>query len=221
MNSSHTAVVKEKFRDSGVLPSLRALLAFPSLYNLWWKAVGGPSWAEVLVSEYIQPQDAGRILEIGCGPGTLAGYLQQSEYVGFDISSKYIEMARKQFPRAQFVCERVGKFSLAEQQSFDTVLAIGIVHHLDDREAEQLFQIAHDALKPGGKLITLDGVWTDDQSAGARWFLARDRGKYVRTKAEYLRIASMVFANLKTTFRQDLLRIPYTHLILECFRGES
>ena len=204
-----------------MLPPLRALLAFPSLYNLWWKAVGGPSCAEVLVSEYIQPQRAGHILEIGCGPGTLAGYLQRSQYVGFDISSKYVEMARKRFPRAQFICERVSRFAVAQQQSFDIVLAIGIVHHLDDGEATQLFQIAHDALKPGGKLIAFDGVWTDDQSAAARWFLTRDRGKYVRTKTQYMGIASEVFANVKTTVRQDLLRIPYTHLILECLRGES
>jgi len=219
MNSTHTAVLKEeKSRNAGLLPSLRGLLELPSVYNLWWKAVGGPSWANVLVSEYIQPQVGTRILEIGCGPGNIAGYLQQSEYVGFDISSKYIEIARKRYPRAQFVCERVGKFSLAAQQSFETVLGIGIVHHLDDFEATQLFQIAYEALKPGGKLITFDGVWTERQSSVARWFLARDRGVHVRNEMEYVGIASRVFANVKPTVRQDLLRIPYTHLILECVR---
>ncbi len=219
MNSSHTAALKENVRESRMLRSLRSLLELPSAYNLWWKAVGGPSTAKTLVSEYIRPEAGSRILEIGCGPGNIAEYLQQSEYVGFDISSRYVKMARKRFPRAQFVCERVEKFSLAEQQSFDSVLGIGIVHHLDDLEATQLFQIAHDALKPGGKLITLDGVWTEPQSAAARWFLARDRGKFVRNELEYVRLASAVFANVKPTVRQDLLRIPYTHLILECVRS--
>ncbi len=77
---------------------------------------------QVLVGQYIQPRAGARILEIGCGPGTIAGYLPDSEYVGFDMSSKYIEMARKRFPHAQFVCERVSQFSLAKQQSFDAVL---------------------------------------------------------------------------------------------------
>jgi cyclopropane fatty-acyl-phospholipid synthase-like methyltransferase len=201
-----------------MLQSIRSVLAVPAAYNLWWKLVGGPGWAKVLVSEYIQATAGARILEIGCGPGTIARYLPQAAYVGFDVSSKYIEMARKRFPQAEFVCERVSQFSLAKQQSFDVVLAIGIVHHLDDQEARQLFKIAFDALKSGGKLITLDGVFTSDQSAAARWLLTRDRGEYVRNEGEYVKIASQVFLNVKASIRHDLLRIPYTHLILECVR---
>jgi SAM-dependent methyltransferase len=199
--------------------SLRSVLAIPAAYNLWWNVVGGPGFAKVLVREYLQPRVGARILEIGCGPGTIVGYLPRVEYLGFDLSSKYIEAARKRFPRAQFVCERVRGFSLAKHQSFDAVLALGILHHLDDQEAKQLFQIAHDALKSGGKLITLDGVWTSDQSGTARWLLARDRGENVRSEAEYVKIASEVFVNVRPSVRHDLLRIPYTHLILECFRG--
>jgi len=198
--------------------SIRSVLAIPAAYNLWWRVVGGPAWAKVLVGQYIQPRAGARILEIGCGPGTIAGYLPDSEYVGFDMSSKYIEIARKRFPQAQFICERVSQFSLAKQQSFDAVLALGVVHHLDDHEARQLFQIAYDALKSGGKLITFDGVWTNDQSPAARWLLARDRGEHVRNEGEYVNIASQVFANVKATVRHDLIRIPYSHLILECVR---
>jgi cyclopropane fatty-acyl-phospholipid synthase-like methyltransferase len=202
-----------------MLQSIRSVLAIPAAYNLWWNVVGGPAWAKVLVTEYIQPRDGARILEIGCGPGTIVDYLPQVEYVGFDLSSKYIEMARKRFPQAEFICERVSRFSLAKQQSFDAVLALGVVHHLDDQEARQLFQIAADALKSGGKLITIDGVWTSDQSASARWLLARDRGEYVRKEGEYVKIASEMFATVRPSIRHDLLRIPYTHLIMECVQG--
>lgn len=201
-----------------MLRSIRSILAVPVVYQLWWNVVGGPGRAKVLISEYIKPGVGGRILEIACGPGTIVGYLPQSEYVGFDISSRYIERARKRFPHAQFFCERVGQFSPVSQQSFDTVLALGIVHHLDDEEARQLFQIAYDVLKSGGKLVTLDGVWTENQSSIARWLLARDRGEYVRNEQEYLRIASQVFRNVRSSIRHDLLRIPYSHLILECVR---
>src|SRR5271166_1014570 len=201
-----------------MLESLRSLLAIPAAYNLWWNVVGGPGFARVLVREYLQPRVGARILEIGCGPGTIVGYLPQVEYLGFDLSSKYIDMARKRFPQAQFVCERVSQFSLAKQQSFDAVLALGIVHHLDDQEARQLFQIAYDALKSGGKLITFDGVWTNDQSPAARWLLAKDRGEHVRNEGAYMNIASQVFANVRASVRHDLIRIPYSHLILECVR---
>lgn len=198
--------------------SIRSVLAVPAAYNLWWNVVGGPAFAKVLVREYLQPGVGARILEIGCGPGTIVGYLPQVEYLGFDLSSKYIEMARKRFPQAQFVCERVSRFSLEKQQSFDAVLALGVVHHLDDQEARQLFRVAHDALKSGGKLITVDGVWTNHQSPAARWLLARDRGEYVRNEVQYVDIASQVFTNVRATVRHDLIRIPYSHLILECVR---
>jgi cyclopropane fatty-acyl-phospholipid synthase-like methyltransferase len=201
-----------------MLQSIRSVLAAPQAYQLWWNAVGGPAWAKVLVNEYIRPSAGARILEIGCGPGTILRYLPQSEYLGFDLSSRYIELARKRFPQAKFMCERVSQFSLAAQGNFDVVLALGVVHHLDDAEARQLFQIAHDALRPGAKLVTVDGVWTDDQSAATRWLLARDRGEHVRSEREYVGIASQVFGDVRSSVRHDLLRIPYSHLILECIR---
>lgn len=218
MNSSDITIGRVGLRDSTMLSPLRGLLDFPSLYSLWWKAVGGPSCSRQLISEYIQPAIGSCVLEIGCGPGTLTHYFQQCEYLGVDISSKYIEIAKKRFPRARFVCERVSEFSALGQSPYDTVLGIGIVHHIDNPEAKQLFQLAYNALKPGGKLVTCDGAWTENQSPGARWFLARDRGRFVRTEKEYVNIASQVFTQVKSTIRHDLLRIPYTHLILECIR---
>jgi SAM-dependent methyltransferase len=204
--------------DRQMIKSIRSVLAIPAAYQMWWNMVGGPAYAKVLVNEYAQPSTGGRILEIGCGPGTILRYLPPSEYLGFDLSASYIELAKKRFPKARFVCERVSQFSLAQEQGFDVVLALGIVHHLEDAEARQLFQIAHDALKPGGKLVTCDGVWADGQSPKARWLLARDRGEHIRSEQEYVRIASQVFSNIRPSVRHDLLRIPYTHLILKCVR---
>lgn len=201
-----------------MLRSFRSILAVPGAYQLWWRLVGGPAWAKVLVKEYIHPIAGARILEIGCGPGTILRYLPDSEYLGFDLSAKYIAMAKKRFPHAQFVCERVSQFSLEKHHSFDLVLALGIVHHLEDDEAKQLFEIAYQALKPGGKLVTVDGVWTRDQSSTARWLLARDRGEFVRNEQQYLGIASKVFGTVKPSVRHDLLRIPYSHMIMECVR---
>lgn len=59
-------------------------------------------------------------------------------YLGFDLSSRYIELAKKRFPQAEFVCERVSQFSLAKQHSFEVVLALGIVHHLEDEELRRV-----------------------------------------------------------------------------------
>ena len=201
-----------------MIRTIRSVLAVPQAYQVFWNVIGAPARSRTLVSEYIRPRATDRILEIGCGPGTIVPYLPACEYVGFDASAEYIEQARRRFPQAQFVCERVSEYRLPEAAYFDRVLALGIVHHLDDAEALQLFQIAEKALKPGGKLVTLDGVWTGRQSAAARALLARDRGEFVRSEEGYVRLASRVFDNVKASIRHDLLRIPYTHIILECIR---
>jgi SAM-dependent methyltransferase len=201
-----------------MIRTIRSLLALPRAYQLFWNLIGGPARSRTLVSGYIRPKAGDRILEIGCGPGTIVPYLPECEYVGFDASAEYVAQARRRFPQARFVCERVSQYTLPQGSYFDLVLALGIVHHLDDEEALQLFQIAHEALKPGGKLVTLDGVWAVGQSAAARALLAGDRGEFVRSEEGYLRIASKVFDNVKAGVRHDLLRIPYTHIILECIR---
>jgi len=46
--------------------------------------------------------------------------------------------------------------------------------------------------------------------------VSRDRGQYVRESAEYAMLAAQVFPEVRSFVRHDLLRIPYTHVILQC-----
>ncbi len=201
-----------------MIETIRSLLAAPQAYQVFWNMIGGPGRSKILVQEYIRPRTDDRILEIGCGPGTIIPYLPDSEYVGFDASAAYVAKARKRFPRAKFFCQRVNQYAPPQSGYFNIVLALGIVHHLDDEEASHLFQIAHDALQSGGKLVTLDGVWRTGQSLASRYLLSRDRGRFIRREEEYAKLASQSFRNVKPSIRHDLLRIPYTHIILECDR---
>ena len=201
-----------------MIETIRSVLAVPQAYQLYWTLIGGAARSRILVQDYIRPTPGDRILEIGCGPGTIVPYLPQSEYVGFDGNSHYVEKASKRFPQAKFVCETVSEYTLPQKSYFDIVLALGIVHHLNDRESVQLFRIAHEALRPGGKLVTLDGVWAGNQSRTERYLLAKDRGRFVRSEAKYVKLASEVFSQIKSNIRPRLLRIPYTHVILECVK---
>ena len=66
--------------------------------------------------------------------------------------------------------------------------------------------------------MTLDGVWEKGQSVVSRYLLARDRGRFIREEEEYAELALQFFRDVKPSIRHDLLRIPYTHIILECVR---
>jgi len=201
-----------------MIEAVRSVLSRSWAYQSFWHAIGGDERNRVLLREYIRPAPGDRVLDIGCGPGTMVPYLPGTEYVGLDVSTEYIERARNRFPQARFVCQGVGKYDSVEPSSFDIVLGLGVLHHLDDSEALALFQTARDAMKPGARLVTLDGVWTDNQSHIVKYLLSRDRGRFVRSEAGYRELASKVFSNIESSVRHDMLRIPYTMLILTCVR---
>ena len=180
-----------------MIEAVRSVLSRSWAYQSFWHAIGGDRRNRVLLREYIRPAPGDRVLDIGCGPGTMVPYLPGAEYVGLDVSAEYIEKARRRFPHARFIWQSVDEDDQVEREYFDIVLALGVLHHLDDTEALTLFQIARDAMKPGGRLVTIDGVWTDDQSHIVKYLLSRDRGRFVRSEAAYRELARKVFSNIE------------------------
>jgi cyclopropane fatty-acyl-phospholipid synthase-like methyltransferase len=157
------------------------------------------------------------VLDIGCGTGVMLNHLPDVQYVGFDMSQAYIDACRKRFgDRGTFHRCEVTPDTVADYGQFDIVLAVGVVHHLDDDQASNMFTMASRALSSGGRLITLDGCYTTPQSAVVRRLLDNDRGKFVRTESAYRAIAEGVFPKVKTSVRDDMFRIPYTVIVMEC-----
>jgi len=197
---------------------MRTILTLPRIYNLFSRIVGGNARA-VYVEKYIRPKEGDRILDIGCGTAVILSYLPVVEYVGLDMNQAYINYAKKRFSnKGTFLTGRICKEMISEfsLHDFDNVLATGVLHHLSDNEAMQLFEVASSALKPGGRLITFDGGYVKGQSWLATLILSRDRGRYVRTRDEYLSLASRSFKDIQVSIHHDLIRIPYTHIIMEC-----
>jgi SAM-dependent methyltransferase len=194
----------------------RSLLAVPAAYRLFTGMVAG-GFHRAYVDTYVRPRPGDRILDIGCGTGDILNYLPPSDYCGMDISAQYIEAARNQFGgRGTFVCRAVGEGAVDRPGTYDLAMANGVLHHLDDDTALELFRTARTALRPGGRLVTFDGCFVPGQSRVARWLLGLDRGEYVRPEGEYVRLASTVFPGVEARVRHNLLRIPYTHVIMEC-----
>ncbi|HVO60878.1 MAG TPA: class I SAM-dependent methyltransferase [Terriglobales bacterium] len=198
---------------------LRPILDRAYFYELYHQIIGANYRSRILVSEYIRPRASDRVLDVGCGPGNMLPFLPKCQYMGVDVNPEYIATARRRYgKRGDFVCERVNHDSISEFGAFDIVLALGLTHHLDDDEARNLFCLGHAALKPGGRLITNDGCYTTGQSRLERYLLSSDRGRFVRTQEAYLTLAHTSFFCVVPHLRSDVLRIPYTHLIMECVR---
>jgi cyclopropane fatty-acyl-phospholipid synthase-like methyltransferase len=198
---------------------IRPILDRPFFYECFHFLIGANYRSRVIVNEYIRPKPGDHILDIGCGPGNMLPFLPECRYLGVDANPSYIASARRRYSnRGEFVCERVSHHSVQQYGAFDIVLALGLVHHLHDAEARDLFRLSYAALKPGGRMVTNDGCYTPHQSAAKRYLLSRDRGRFVRTQEQYLALAHTCFDEVKAHLREDFLRIPYAHLILECIR---
>lgn len=198
---------------------LHGLLEWAGAYDALQRLLLRRGARERYVREFVRPFAGCRILDIGCGPGTMLGYLPDTigGYVGLDMNPRYIEAARRRWGgRGTFRCERLETAALAEHEVFDIALANGILHHLDDTQAIRLFELAHGALEPGGWLVTYDNVYVADQHWFARWLIGRDRGAAVRTRAGYEELARRRFPQVESTILHDTLRVPYTILVMRC-----
>lgn len=201
---------------------LHALFSSAALYNLAQRLVGAEKARRLLVQDYFPKKGGYRMLDIGCGTAEILRHLPVDiDYTGFDASEAYIEEARERFDgRGSFSAELVREATLAEFDPFDIVLAFGLLHHLDDDEAAMLFSLAAQALKPEGRLITIDPVYVTPQNGLARWIISQDRGRNVRTPDAYAELARGRFARINPVVRHDMLNIPYSHLILECKKSQ-
>jgi cyclopropane fatty-acyl-phospholipid synthase-like methyltransferase len=165
-------------------------------------------------------------MDIGCGPADMISYLPDSigEYVGFDMNPAYIESAKKRWKtktNCRFLCQKVEDAEILEQGCYDIVLALGIVHHLNDNEALSMFNTAYQALRLGGALITWDSVYVANQPWFVKWLISKDRGKAVRTVEGYKRLAARYFDDVEGQVLHDRLRIPYTILLMRCQKKSS
>ena len=105
----------------------------------------------VSLIDFIQFKPNMRILDIGCGTGTLTNDLvrQQATVIGIDQSHNMIHEATKQFPHLQF--EQADILTYTNDHPFDVLFSNAVLHWIQDAEAavHQMYSLLAD----GGQLV--------------------------------------------------------------------
>lgn len=199
------------------LAFLHAWLRVPGIYSTVMGIMGADMGFRALVQDHCKIKAGDRVLDLGCGPGLLYRYLPPVDYLGLDHDNRYLEHARARNPGVRFEwCDVTDVGVSANIGHADLILAVGLLHHLSDPQAARILTFGAGRLRPGGRLITVDPAFEPGQAQIARMLARADRGRFVRSGRAYLNLANAAFPRAKLTLRDDLLRLPYTHAIVEC-----
>jgi len=125
---------------------------------------------ELISSANIEPGH--RVLDIGCGTGTLVVQLKRqygpAQVVGLDPDPKALRRARLKAVRADVSVQLDQGFANElpyKRASFDRVFSSFMFHHLNKQERENMLREVLRILKPGGSFHFVDFI-VDDASHG-------------------------------------------------------
>jgi 2-polyprenyl-3-methyl-5-hydroxy-6-metoxy-1,4-benzoquinol methylase len=91
----------------------------------------------------------GRVLDVGCGDGTLADLVEPARYLGVDRDEDALGRARARRPAHIFLS--VEEFERAGGESFDVIAGMAVIEHLPAPGA--WLQGLRGRLRPGGRLV--------------------------------------------------------------------
>jgi len=126
--------------------------------------------------------DCNSILDIGCGTGTYS-IIDKNFYTGIDININYINFAksRNKNKKIKYICKDVTEIKLSK--SFDQILMVGILHHLDRKSILRLL----DSLKSEAKIYIFEPLRDQDHFI-SKLLVKLDRGEFIRTQGDYSNI---------------------------------
>jgi SAM-dependent methyltransferase len=160
-----------------------------------------------------------KIVDIGCGPGSILDLLPQGiQYVGVDISERYVSAARRKYGgRGTFICGSVDEWTKDSRTAeADVVMVVGVLHHADDDEARKILEFARAALRDGGRFIFYEPCYLIWQSRLSAYLMSKDRGQNVRFEQEWKDLIASVFPSMTTNIVTGMNRLFYVCIVGQC-----
>ena len=201
------------------------LLKFPLIYSLSQKLLA-PGAGCLLKKHYrnIFGKPRGWVLDVGCGP-LLTTPVPEGIIVGIDINQlyvkKYTDVSIGTNPHNKRLytgkLKPLGIVCPADSlpfhdNMFDESRCVGLLHHLPTESALSTIMEMIRCTRAEGKIIILDNVWPKIPfSRPIAWLTRRfDRGEWVRTEDELLKLASTAYSG-----NWHQLRFTYSYTGLE------
>ena len=196
------------------------LLADAKWYHLFKVMIRAEKQMRLVAEEYGHLAPGDKVLDVGCGDGDIRPFLGDVDYTGIDFNDDYLRVAKEhENASTRFIAADVSELEGLGLGPFDLALGIGLLHHLSDAENSSLLEGIAAALKPGGRLITIDPLFHPEQRTTARVLAALDRGRYVRDQSGYERVIGEHLTVERSDVYSDLLIMPYTHCVIEARRS--
>ena len=208
---------------------LYELIKFPFFYNLLQKIMSGEKFREKIIKKNFNKKfnKEIKILDIGCGSAVILktikdisdshlknyGLTLKYVYYGYDINSKSIEFAKKNFSRFNhFFFNKKLSGSSFKNKRFDYIFLLGVLHHLNAKDSDIILKLSKKLLKKNGKLIMEDPVYINSQNFIARKIIDFDKGNFVRSDIEQKKLCRTYLRDMSFKVYHEKF-IPYTWFI--------
>ncbi len=141
---------------------------------------GWPGWRRVAEAAALPPERPFRVLDLGCGNGRFALFLERNAelrghqpftYVGIDLSSELIAHARTATARLEHIRFQVDDIEdcTLDGAAYDLVVLFGVLHHLPGfNSRSHALERAASAIAPGGLLAITCWQFADDPRFDSR-----------------------------------------------------
>ena len=115
-----------------------------------------------------------RVLDLGAGTGLLTYYwfkeCKTAQYVLVDIAEEMLEVSKKRFAGLANVSHQVMDYTKQlPDGKFDAIISALSIHHLDDRQKNELFCRIYESLPAGGIFVNYDQFCAGTTMMN-RWF---------------------------------------------------
>jgi 2-polyprenyl-3-methyl-5-hydroxy-6-metoxy-1,4-benzoquinol methylase len=201
---------------------IRSILERPFLYTFFQRMIAPEKNRAILLNDYIQLESGMEVLDLGCGPASiLKNITHKIAYHGVDFQNEYIETAKIKYASSRyssfdFTCADITTFDFSSlKKKYDRILLHAILHHLSDEEVDCLLSQLPALLKEDGFIFNIENTFVEQQCFLERTLVKMDRGQNVRTPEGYLFYFNKYFSQTSYELRRDLLRVPYTHVIIK------